>query len=129
MFDVTVEKQDLKKNGVWAEFEGGEFLIAYASKMSFQREIARLQQPYVRQIQNGKLDPKISLDIVAKAMSRHLLLGWRSVGSSGKELEYSTETAEKVLRANDGLRTFVSDFSIDLDNFKREVEETEGKSS
>ncbi|MAE84064.1 MAG: hypothetical protein CMB80_15080 [Flammeovirgaceae bacterium] len=127
MFNVDSINKDKKNNGVWADFEGGSFLIAYASKMSFQRELARLQQPYARKIDKGTIDPKISLDILAEALSKHVLLDWKNVGANGEEIEYTPEIAKKVIIANDELRGFVSDFSIELENFKQEALEEEGK--
>ena len=95
--------------------------------MSFQRELARLQQPYARKIDKGTIDPKISLDILAEALSKHVLLDWKNVGANGEEIEYTPEIAKKVIIANDELRGFVSDFSIELENFKQEALEEEGK--
>lgn len=129
MFDVTSESKDKKESGVWLEYMGGEFLIASGSKMAFQRTLSRLQQPHQKKIDKGILDPEISQQILCKSLARHILLDWKNVGAKGKELEYSEENAAKVLASNVDLRSWVSDASLDMDNFREEALEEEGKPS
>lgn len=126
-FEVSEIDLDAKTDGVWVEFEGGMFLVAHSSKMDFQREIAKLQQPYIKKIRDGKLDPKVAVDIVCVALSKHILLDWKNVTNEGQELQFSPERAKKVLAINDDLREFISDVSSNLANFKKENLEEEGK--
>ena len=128
MFDVNSVSQAKTESGVWTEFSGGEFLIAHTSNLSFQREFNRLQQPYRKQLDKGKLDPKTSSDILCKAMARGLLLDWKNVGAEGANLEYSPDAASNVLKNNEDLRDFVQEFSLDLDNFRSEEQADSGKS-
>lgn len=129
MFDINNESGEKKEEGVWLDYETGSFLIASGSKMAFQKMLGKLQQPYVRKIDKGALDPKISQDILCKCLAKHILLGWKNVGSNGEEIPYTEEVAYKILVNNDGLRNWVSDQSLDLDNFKQENLASEGKPS
>ena len=128
MFDVNSTDKNKTESGVWGDFGGGKFLIAHTSNLSFQREFNRLQQPYRKQIDRNRLDPKVSTEIMCKAMAKGLLLDWKGVGESGKPIDYSEEMAAQVLIANEDLREFVQDFALNLDNFKQEVTEEAGKS-
>lgn len=129
MYDISSIDSSKKSEGTWVEFQGAMFLIAHASRLSFQRELAKLQQPYIRKIEKGTMDPEVSLDIVSKALAKHILLDWKDVGSQGEELKYTPELGERVLKMNDELREFVSSASSDIDNFRREAIASEGKLS
>ena len=111
--------------GVWESFGEAEFKIRHVSNLDFQRMVLRLQQPYRRKIDNNTLDPKISKDIICKAMGQYVLVDWRNVGDkSGQALPYSPELAYSALMNREDLREFVSAYSMNLDNFMiEEVQE------
>lgn len=122
-FDADITSVD---TGVWAEFSGAKFLIAHISNMRFQRALARLQQPHRRKIEAGTLDPQVNKDILCQAMAQGILLDWQNVGSVNGEGQapYSIENATTALKKSVELRDFVSDFSLNLSNFRQaEVEE------
>lgn len=128
MFNVNSINNDRVVNGSWAEFQGGKFLIAHTSNISFQREFQRLQHPYRKQINRGTLDPKISNEIMCKAMAHSLLLDWNNVNSDNQPLPYSKDAAYAVLLQNEELREFVQEYSLNLDNFRKEEIQEAGKS-
>jgi len=129
MFDIDQESTaELESNGVWANFRGAKFLIAHMNNISFQRHFNRLQQPHSKKIAKGSLDPKIQLDIMCEAMAGSLLLNWENVGSKGELISFSKEMAKNVLINNSELREFITDYSTDLENFRDEEIEEEGKS-
>lgn len=128
MFEVDSVSDEKQVSGVWRDFNGGKFLIAHMSNLTFQREFSRLQQPYAKKIEKGRLDPAIMQDIMCKAIAKGLLLGWERVGSKDKEIEYSYENAIKLLKKRPDLRDFVQDVAEDLDNYQKEVEDTSGNS-
>ncbi len=128
MFDVNCVDSEAKVQGTWREFSGGSFKIAHMSSLSFQRHLNKLQQPYRKKIESGKIDPQISLEILCAAMSRHILLNWKGVVSAGKEIKYDETSAYSVLMSNDDLREFVQETSLDLDNYKQEAAVANAKS-
>jgi hypothetical protein len=128
MFNVDQTTIDSENDGVWAEFKGSEFLIASTGSTRFQRLFAKLQLPHQRDIRKNRLDPEVQLDIMAKAMSKTLLLDWKNVvNNDGELVEYDADTAFKVLKNNSGLRQFVSDFALELENYVEETKEDLGK--
>lgn len=116
--------------GVWKEFEGSKFLIAHISNMKFQRALARLQQPHKRKIEQGTIDPQVNKQIVAKAMAEGLLLDWKDVkNKEGAQTPYSTKAAEVALMKKPEFRDFVSDVSMNLEQFREEEIESVGNDS
>jgi hypothetical protein len=62
-------------------------------------------------------------------MAGGLLLDWKDVINSNKEeVPFSPEMAEMALKNNDDLREFLQEFALDLENFRAEEMEEEGKS-
>lgn len=125
-FDADLKTVD---SGVWAEFQGARFLIAHISNMRFQRALARHQQPHRRKLEAGTLDPQTNRDILCKAMAEGLLLNWDKVQSAaGQDTPYSPDAGVVALTKNVEFRDFVSEFSLNLSNFRDEEVEDLGKS-
>lgn len=115
--------------GMWVEFEDSQFLVTHMSNMAFQRAVTRKQAPYRSRIEKGTLDPQISRDLMVQAMAEALVLDWKDVvDASGKQVPFSKEACLKALKNNDGLRDFISEFAMNLDNFRNEQREALGKS-
>lgn len=123
MFDAD-EENDLVANGVWKEFKGSEFLIAHLSSVTFQRALARHQQPHTKKLQEGKLDPEINRQVVAKAMSEGLLLDWRKVKNN---VTYTPKLGYAALMKQPDFRDFVSSTAADLTNYLKEEAEELGE--
>jgi hypothetical protein len=127
MFNIDTDFS-LADQGVWATFMGSDFLIAHTSSMRFQRTLARLQQPHRKKIETGTLDPQQSRDILCKAMSEALLLDWRKVSGRSGDVPYSPDAAYQALVKNPELRDFVTEFSMNLQNYRNEEVDGLGKS-
>lgn len=113
--------------GVWGEFGNARFKIAHISNLKFQRALARLQQPHRRKIEAGSLDPKVNKDILAEAMAEGILLDWDQVVDSKKvATPYSKEAGKVALLKNVEFRDWVSDFAMNLQNFREEEMEELG---
>lgn len=128
-FDTDLSTVD---SGVWTppDEDGSEFLVAHTSNLKFQRALARLQLPHRRKIEAGTMDPGQNRDIVCRAMAEGVLLGWRGVASKDGAVEYSIENAFTLLKRSTELRDIISDFAMNLSNFRQtEVDEVgEGSS-
>lgn len=127
MFQFDADTNATLDTGVWTEFAGAKFKIAHISNMKFQRTVARLQQPHRKKIDNGTLDPKINKEIMCKAMAEGLLMDWRDVvDADQRPVEYTSEFGFKALMNNLELRDFVSDFAMNLQNYRDEEVEDLG---
>ena len=126
-FDEDVPLTD---EGVWIDWNGSKFKIAHTSNMKFQRALARLQQPYKRKLDAGTMDPAKNRQILAQAMSEALLLDWQNVANKeGDVTPYSVDNGHKALIKSEDFRDFVSNFAMNLDNFRSEVVEEMGNDS
>jgi hypothetical protein len=124
--DRSREKQE---KGVWTKFQDSEFKVANSNSTGFQRQLTRLQAPYRKKIDKGTLDPKISRDILCQAMASDLLLDWKNVvDGTGQDVPYSKEIAQKALLNNDDLREYLQEFAMELENFRQEEIDAQGKS-
>lgn len=118
------------EDGVWTPaYEGVEFLVAHVSSMKFQKKLARLQQPYAKQIENKRLDPSIQKKLLCTAMAGTILLGWKGdmVDKDGNAVEFSDTHAFNLMNNHVGVREFVTSWAGDLDNYRKEEAEEMGK--
>lgn len=111
--------------GVWTEYEGSRFKIAYATNVRFLRLKQRLEHPHRRKIENGSIDPAEHRKLLTKAMAEAILLDWEGVDG---DVPYSVKMAEQALMNDEAFREFVMTFSMDLANYKDEEREHEGNS-
>lgn len=125
-FDADLPTLD---EGVWTTWSDSEFKIAHISNLKFQRALSRLQQPHRRKLESGTLDPKVNREIVCKAMAGTVLIDWRGVGDrEGKETPFSVEAATVALMRSTEFRDFVSEFAMNMANFRDEEVQELGKS-
>jgi len=121
-------KLTLTTSGVWTKYNGTKFLVAHMSALPFQRKLARLQQPFRSKMEKGTIDPKLQRDLICEAMAGTVLLDWTDVvNSAGEQVAFSEELANQVLVNQQDVRDFISEFAINLDNFREESLNEMGK--
>ena len=117
--------------GVWTEYDGARLLVTHMSNPEFQRSLMRRQAPYKTKIDKGTLDPVVQRDIMMHAMSEGLIKDWDPKtfrDSKGAEVPFSKEACFKALKNNEGLRDYISEFAMNLDNYREAEKEALGKS-
>lgn len=123
--DADIKEVD---SGSWGEFQGCQFLITHTSSTRFQRALSRNQQPHRKKIEQGTLDPEVNRDIICKAMSEGMLLDWKGVtNSAGETVPYTPEAGLRALKGQVDFRDFVSEFSMSINNFRKQEIEEVGK--
>lgn len=118
------------EEGVWTDtFKGCEFLVAHVSSMDFQNKLARLQQPYAKQIEKKKLKPEIQKQIMCKAMAGTILKDWRGnlVDKDNNPVKFTEALGERLLMNDVEAREFITEFASDLDHYREEETEDLGK--
>lgn len=107
-----------KQEGTWLTLEGSKFCIAWYQNPNFQREYKRLTQPYK---DVSKLSSTAQKDITCEALSKTVLLDWKDVRmADGTEVPYNQETAKAALIKNPELLEWVTNNSMELDNFRKD---------
>lgn len=129
-YAVDIEKE---QNGSWIEIDddGTELLIARMNNPAYKREIERLKAPYRKQIRKDELSEEKSAEILAKAMAKTILLGWRGLTINGQEHPYTYENALHLL-TDPKYKEFLSHvimLSNDIENFRNEEIKKMGKDS
>ena len=127
-FKIPEKPTEGVDDGVWADYEGSRFKIAYATNVRFLRAKQRLEQPHRRKIENGTMDPAEHRRILSKAMADAILLDWSGVKGENGDVPYTAKLGELALLFDESFRDFVMNFSMDLSNFKDEERAFEGNS-
>lgn len=127
MFTISEQENPRLEGGTWAEYNGGEFLIAHAGSLRFQRALSRLQKPHRRKMEKGEMDPADSRKLLIQALAEAILLDWKGVkNSAGEDVAYSVKSAITALTNDPAFREFVMEFSAEMENFRKEEAEYEG---
>ena len=129
-FDINDFKLDkgAKQDGVWIEMGGdAAFLLAAFDNPSFTDAFRKATKPY------NDLGKKISeddqLEIMARTMSQFIVLNWRGVFDGENELTYSQESAYRLLKELEWIRSKLITEAQSLENFRAKAKEaTEGNS-
>ncbi len=122
---VIQSKRNAKLDeGVWLSYQGGRVLIRHTSNSKFLRTMARLQAPFRKDIEKGRMDPDEMRNIVSEALAKDILLDWEAKDESGTVVKYNPTVGKTALLADEGLREFVQESASDLSNFRdAEIEE------
>ena len=110
--------------GVWCELgEGCSLLVARAGNAAHEEMVARLERQMRPQSMaaDAELPTKVRTEIAIKAMAATLLLDWRGLlDDNGREIPYSKEKAEELLRTARDFRNLVSSLAMERRRFQNE---------
>lgn len=126
--DFRTDK-DAKMNGVWVDFGGdAAFKLASFDNPSFTDAFRKATKPYTDL--GRKIPEADQATIMAKCMSRYIVLDWRGVFDSGKPLKYSPEACERLLTEIEHVRDRLITESRSIENFRMKARKaTEGNSA
>jgi hypothetical protein len=129
MFNIYSVDTNKQEDGDWFDYEGAEFLIAYANNPKYIAARKRLERPFKRAIERGTISEEDQRRITCEALAEGVLLNWKNVGDGKSPIEYTKEVAAEALRLNPDFLTFVVEVAADIANYKKEaVTETATKS-
>ena len=119
----------IEQEGVWVDIgDETKLLIARLGNKAYERCLRKLGRPYLSQLRYAT-DNELIQKLAIKAMSRHVLLGWKNLQEGGKDIPYSHEKAEELLTKYHGLYRIVSEMAQEASLFReQDVEEAEGNS-
>ena len=118
---IDAVDQEKSINGVWYEYEGGEFLVARGDNQRTKDRVEVLRKPHRRKIERGEASD-IIFDITLQAMAETILLDWKNVmDSQGNEVPYSSEKAFIALKNSREFREAVSGFAGNESNYFKDV--------
>lgn len=108
--------------GVWIEVDVGvEWLIARLNNEKAREMRRRLEKPYRAMT---AVPDKVAEDIMRKVVANTVWLGWKGMtDEAGATIEYSAETAEKLLKELPDLLNDVITVSMARETFQTEATE------
>jgi hypothetical protein len=113
-----------EREGVWCEIgEGCSLLIARAGNPQHEETVARLEREMRPQslAADAELSSKLRTEIAIKALAANILLGWRGlIDDDGKQIPYSREKAEELLRVARDFRQLVASLAMERSRFQNE---------
>lgn len=111
---------DRKKidTGSWFESDGQKFLVARHDNARYQGAIESLKRPHARAFQRNEVSAGVLEDIICRAMSQALLLGWEGVSdAAGKPVPYTQEAGFQMLRDSPNFRELIAGFAREEEAF------------
>jgi len=112
-----------EEQGIWISLgEDAEVLVARLGNKQYIDAIKRLTTPHKVALRNKSLPEDLSFDITVKAMAEAVLLGWKGMQENGKNLAYSREAAERLLKDYPDFREQIAGIAADMENFRAETE-------
>jgi hypothetical protein len=102
-----------------------KFEIARAGNLAFRDKLKRLGKSRKKEIDKGLLSAKDSDNLIAKAMSGTILVGWKMTASTHKnevEVLFTVDECEKTLIEDDILRDRISEIASDEDVYLTDLE-------
>lgn len=115
MFTIPSARNPSLDEGAWQSYGGAEFKVAHTSKPAFQRSLARLQAPFRKDIEKGRMDPEEMRNIICTAISDTLLTDWRNVFDANKqEVPFSKASAKLLLVNDESFREWIQEVAADL---------------
>ena len=92
--DATAEVE-----GVWENIGGdAELLIAAWENPAQTKALRAIPRALRRRVEAGRLTPDEDHALMCRIVAETILLGWKNIQFKGKDIKYSREAAEKVLR-------------------------------
>lgn len=93
-------EKDLIKEGIWIDFNGGRFLVAYAGNLNpkWVKIAERVYKPHRYAVDHDILSEELAEELNAQIFVEAVLLDWQNVELDGEKLPYSRENAKRVLK-------------------------------
>lgn len=115
--DATAEVE-----GVWTDVVAG--LRVRIARLGNPGYLHYIRQETQRRTAHGvqELEATDAIDIGIRAMARFILLDWENLQEGGVELEYSVETAERILAIRD-FRNIIESLASAVALFRAEAME------
>jgi hypothetical protein len=132
-FDLTgleayKSDRDAEKEGIWFVYPNGiKFLMARAggSNNRYKRMLSKALRPHRRVIDQGRMDPDLSDELLRRVYANTVLLDWEGIkDEKGKSIPYTPQAGEEFFAAIPELFSELIDRATEAQNFvDAEVEE------
>ena len=125
-FRLGATSWDKVERGAWFDAADGQrFLVARWDNQAFSDRIEMLKRPHRRKLERQEVPAKVLTDILCRAMSETLLLGWEGMaGPGGPDIPYTPEAGYQMLKESPDFRDKVADWAKDEEAFFGDASKT-----
>lgn len=130
-FNAHQYNTDAFEDGVWDEYQGGQFKIARMGNPAYRDAYRKLDKKYRKQY-GDELTAEQMDRLSAEAVATAILVDWKDVDGrdeNGKpyQIPYRVEAATDLLLAHPKFASWVAARSTDLERFERDDLEQQAK--
>lgn len=119
-----------EEEGVWVDLDDDtRILIARLGNSKYRQAFQKYIRPHRAAMRAGTISEEQGTEVLLKALSEGILLGWEKLEENGQEIKFSPKEAYRVLKAYRGFRDVVAEAANMEELFKAEEIQTSGKSS
>jgi hypothetical protein len=131
LLDIFAEfatDENLENNGTWFPLGGkARVLVARSGNRAYAKSLsAEVNEHQATLDLDNEAADTLSEQIMARVMSKTILLGFENFAFKGKAISYSHENAEKLLMVKDFRRQIVK-FSETVSAYKANLEAAQGE--
>lgn len=120
--------EQLENEGVWEDLDGdARVKVARLGNKRFQQKWKMIPRAIKRRIDNGTLSDKKDTELFSELIAETLLLDWENLTDEGVLLEYSKETAKKILIKYKEFRSLIWELANDIKLFSEQIVEDDAK--
>jgi hypothetical protein len=128
IFAEFATDENLENNGTWFPLSGkARVLVARSGNRAYAKALsAEVNEHQATLDLDNEVADALSEQIMARVMSKTILLGFENMGFKGKAVTYSRERAEELLMLKDFRRQIVK-FSETVSAYKASLEAKQGE--
>jgi len=119
--------RDAEEEGKRIDLGDGTWIVVrrFSSK-ACRRVRERLERPYGKL---AKIPEKVMEDILTRQIAEGVIVDWGGIEEGGEPLDYSVDTAVRVLGSYSDLREQIFSLSVSMETFKAEDDAKAAKKS
>ncbi len=114
---ITPVDRKAANNGKWTKYRGVDLCIARSNNTKFKSYFRKLTAPYQTDMDEGRMSEEVSIDIMAQALGKEVLVDWKNFVINGEEIPYSPSNSKELLLNDPDCQDFVMSFSEKVTNY------------
>jgi uncharacterized protein YxjI len=115
----------LETEGVWLMItENSGFRVKRfggKNQLKIAEKLARLQKPYLRQIQNGTMDKSIEQKINVTIFVEECIVDWQGIEIDGEQVPYDKQKCLDLLLSMPDLTDSLVQYAMDIANYREHL--------
>lgn len=111
--------RDAETEGVWHDLgDGARIRVARAGNDRWKQAFRRVMGPYRQQIKRDALSEDRLRELSVEVEATTILVDWEGLEEGGEELDYSAESAARLLTEYPEFRSTVNELADDMRHYR-----------